>query len=144
MGKARCAGRKRQRMGCSGVDCGTGDGQEERSAFVPSGPLIHEPRAGGVAGLAENDVQGGVVKVGEIGRETLGRAEAAAYLLDRGGVAALRLRAGSGGSTNQVFEQRRLREEGVLDIYGMGLAVLPFREVGRSMGFRETIADSCC
>ena len=55
--------------------------------MVPGGPLVHEPGAGGVAGLAEDYVEGGVVEVGEVGGEALGGAEVAANLFDGGGVA---------------------------------------------------------
>ena len=39
----------------------------------------------GVAGLAEDEVEGGVVEVGEVGGEALGGAEGAADLFDGGG-----------------------------------------------------------
>ena len=104
MGRHGTLGRESQGVGCSDVNRGTDEGQEKRSAFVPGGPLVHEPRAGGIAGFAENDVQSGVGEVREVGGESLGRAEAAAHLFNRGAIAALRLRAGSGGNADQVSE----------------------------------------
>ena len=122
-----------------GVYGGVGEGQGEGGAFVPGGPLVHEPGAGGVAGLAEDEVEGGVVEVGEVGGEALGGTEGAAYLFDGGGVAALRLGAGSGGDADEALEQWGLREDGVLDVDGMGFAVLPLAEIEGGVGVEEAL-----
>ena len=68
-------------------------------ALYQAGHWSRIPGAGWVSGLAEDEVQGGVVEVGEVGGETLGGAEGAAYLLDGGSVSALRLDAGAGGES---------------------------------------------
>ena len=68
--------------------------------MVPGGELVHEPGADGVAGLAEDDVEGGVVEVAEVGGEALGGAEGAADLFDGGAVAGLGLEAGAGGDAD--------------------------------------------
>ena len=128
-------------MGRGGVDGGVGEGHGERGAVVPDGPLAHEPGAGGVSGLAEDDVEGAVVEVGEVGGEAFGGAEAAAYLLDGGVVASLRLDAGAGGSADEELQQGRLVEDGVLDVDGIGLTVAPFRKVGGGVGAVEALAD---
>src|SRR5665213_1648519 len=88
-----------------GVCGGFAEGQREGGAFVPGWPLVHEPGAGWVAGLAEDDIESGVIEIGEVGGEALGGAEGAANLLDSGGVAALRLGSGSSGHADETLEQ---------------------------------------
>lgn len=92
-------------MRCGYVCGGFCEWQREGCAFVPGWPLVHEPWADRIAGLAEDDVQGGAVEVGEVGSETLGRAEGAANLFDGGGIAALRLCADSGGYADEALQQ---------------------------------------
>ena len=122
-------------MGGGLLDGGGGVGEWEGGAVVPGGPLIHEPGAGGVAGLAEDYVEGGVVEVGEVGGEALGGAEVAADLFDGGGVAGLGLGAGAGGDADDGGDKGREGVEGTLDIDGMKRAILPLGEVGGGVGF---------
>lgn len=56
-------------MTSGGVDRGGGVRHREGCAVVPGGPLIHKPGAGGVAGLAENEIESRAIEVGEIGGE---------------------------------------------------------------------------
>src|SRR6266702_5569680 len=128
-------------MGGGGVYGLFGEGQGVGDTFVPGGPLAEEPGAGGIGRLAEDEVEGGVVEVGEIGGEALGGAEGAAYLFDRGAVSALRLDAGSDGEADEALEDGRLAEDGVLDVYRVGFAVLPFTEVGGGVGFVDAPVD---
>lgn len=117
-------------------------GMGEGIAVVPGGPLIHEPGAGWIAGFPEDDVQGGVIEVGEVDGEAFGRTEGAAHLLDGAVVAALRLHAGSGAQGDQVVKQARLVVDGMLDIDWVGGAVLPLAEVeGRLLIAQAAIDD---
>ena len=102
--------------------------------MVPGGPLVHEPGAGGVGGFAEDEVEGAVVEVGEVGGEALGGTEGAADLFDGGVVAALRLDAGAGGDSDEALEESGLAVDGVLDVDGVELAVAPLAEVGGGVG----------
>ena len=130
--------RKGEGMGDGGVDGGVSEGHGKRGAVIPDGPLVHEPGAGGVAGLAEDDVQGAVVEVGEVGGEALGGTEAAGDLLDGGVVAALRLRAGADGLAYEELKDRGLAEDGVFDVDGIGVSVAPFTDVQWRAGAAET------
>ena len=56
-------------VGGGSVDGGVGEAQGECGAVVPGGPLIHEPRTHGVGGFAEDEVEGALVEVGEVGGE---------------------------------------------------------------------------
>ena len=76
-------------MGGGSVYGGVREGQGEGGAVIPGGPLVHEPGAEGVGGLAEDEVEGAVVEVGQVGGEALGGTEGAADLLDGDVVAAL-------------------------------------------------------
>ncbi len=105
--------------------------------MVPGGPLVHEPGAERVAGLAEDEVEGGVVEVGEVGGEALGGAEGAADLFDGGVVAALGLDAGAGGDSDEALEEWGLAVDGVFDVDGVELAVAPVAEVGGGVGDAE-------
>ncbi len=116
-----------------------GVGQGEGRAVVPGGPLVHEPVTGGVAGLAEDYVEGGVVEVGEVGGEALGGAEVAADLFDGGGVAGLGLSAGSGGDADDGGDKGGEVEERILDVDGVERAVLPFGEASGGVGFDEAV-----
>ena len=128
-------------MGGGGVDGGVGEGQGEGGAVVPGGPLIHEPGADGICGFAENQVEGAVVEVGEVGGEALGGSEAAAYLFDGSVVAALGLDASAGWDGDEALEERGLAVDGVLDFNGVELAVAPFAEVGGGAGDAEAVDD---
>jgi len=75
--------------------CG-GERESKGYPAVVFSPLIAEVRAERVAALAQDDVFRRTVDVAPIHGEALGGAEVAAHLLDGGGVAAQRLRAGSG------------------------------------------------
>jgi len=97
-------GIKSEGVGGGVVDGGVGEGQREGGAVVPGGPLIHEPGAHGVGGFAEDEVEGAVVEVGEVGGEALGGAEAVAYLFDGDVVAALGLDAGAGWNSDEALE----------------------------------------
>jgi hypothetical protein len=100
--------------------------------------LVHVPRAGGVAGLAEDQVEGGAVGVAEAGGESLGGAEGATGLPDGGEVAALGLRAGAGGhAEEETGQQGCVGEDGVLDVQGEGASLLPCGEVARSVGVSQ-------
>ncbi len=128
-------------MGGGGVYGGVGEGQGEGGALVPGGPLVHEPGAEGVGGLAEDEVEGAVVQVGEVGGEALGGAEGAADLFDGDVVAALRLDAGADGDSDEALEERGAAVDGVIDLDGMELAVVPLAEVGGGVGGGETLGD---
>ena len=128
-------------MGSGGVGGGFGEGQGGGCVVVPGWPLVEEPGAGGVAGLAQDQVEGGLVEVGEVGGEALGGAEGAAYLFDGGGVSALGLEAGAYREIDDGFEDGREAVDGVLDIYGMGGAVGPVGEVEGGVGFGEAAVD---
>ena len=91
--------------------------------------------------MAQDEVQGGVVEVGEVRGETLRGAEGAAYLLDSGSVSALRLDAGAGGELDDALEYGREAVDGVLDIDRVRLAVLPLEEVRGGVGFVEAAVD---
>ena len=134
-------GRQSEGVSGGGVYCWFGEGQGIGGAFVPGGPLVEEPGAGGVGGLAEDEIECGVVEVGEVGGESLGGAEGAAYLFDCAAIAALRLDAGSDGEADDALEEGRLAEDGMLDIHGAGFAVLPSAEVGGCMGFLKAFVD---
>ena len=88
-------------MGDGGLGGGWCEGERVGCAAQPGLELVHVPGAGGVAGLAEYQVEGGSVGVTEVGGKALGGAEGVADLLDGGEVAALRLRAGPGGYAEQ-------------------------------------------
>ena len=93
--------RERKGVGCCGVGgCGR-EGHGEGGFVVPGGPLIEEPRAGRAAGLAEDDVECGVIEVGEVGGKTLRGTEVAPDLFDSVGVAALRPYTGSDGKMDE-------------------------------------------
>ena len=100
-GSAGCEG---QGVGGGGVYGGVGEGQGEGGAVIPGGPLVHEPGAEGVGGLAEDQVEGAVVEVGQVGGEALGGTEGAAYLFDGNVVAALGLDAGADGDADEALE----------------------------------------
>ena len=109
--------------------------------MVPGGPLVHEPGAEGVGGFAEDEVEGAVVEVGEVGGEALGGAEGAADLFDGDVVAALRLDAGADGDSDEALEEGGPAVDGVIDFNGAELAVAPLAEVGGSVGDGETLGD---
>ena len=109
--------------------------------MIPGGPLVHEPWAEGVGGFAEDQVEGAVVEVGEVGGEALGGAEGVADLLDGDVVAALRLDAGADGDSDEALEERRLAVDGVIDLDGAELAVAPLAEVGGGVGDGEALFD---
>ena len=121
-------------MGGGGVYGGVGEGEGEGGAVIPGGPLIHKPRACWVAGLAEDEVEGAGVEVGEVGGEALGGAEGAADLFDGGVVAALGLDACSGGEADEALEDRGLAVDGVLDVDGVEVAVSARRRGRRGRG----------
>ena len=129
-------------MGGGLRDGGVGEGEGEGGAVVPGGELVEEPGAGGVAGLAEDEVEGAVVEVGEVGGEALGGAEGAADLLDGGAVAALRAgRRCRWGRRGGGARSGGLGEEGVLDVEGVDGAVAPVGEVGGGVGVGEAVGD---
>ncbi len=103
--------------------------------------MVEEPEARWVSGLAEDQVEGGVVEVGEVGSEAFGWAEGAVYLFDGGAVSALRLDAGANGELNDALEYGREDVDRVLDVDGVGFAVLPAGEVGGGVGFVEAAVD---
>src|ERR1700761_484172 len=102
------------------------EGQREGGAAVPGRPLVHEPRAQRGRRFAEDKVQRAVVEIREVGGETLGWAEVAADLFNRDVIATLRLQTGAGGHTEDALKNGRLAIDGVLDVDGPELAVLPF------------------
>src|SRR5208283_5840995 len=111
-------------------DGGLGGGGVERErvggAMEPALELIHVPRAGGVAGLAEDEVESRAVGIAEAGGEALRGAEGVAGLLDGGEVAALGLRTGAGGhAEEEARQQSRVGEDGVLDVEREGASLLP-------------------
>src|ERR1700733_9035667 len=120
-------------MGSRSIDCRVAEGQWEGGAVIPGGPLIHEKGTQRVGGFAEDEVQGAVVEIGEVGGEALGGAEAAAYLLDRDVIATLRLQPGAGGHAEDALKNGRLAVDGVLDVAGSELAVVPLGQVDWSM-----------
>ena len=109
--------------------------------MVPGGPLVQEPLAEGVSRLAEDDVEGGLVEVSEVGSEAFGGAEGAADLFDGGAVAGLRLDAGADGDSDDAADEGREGEDGVLDVYGVLLTVGPGGEVVGGVGFGEGLGD---
>ena len=83
-------------VGEGGLGGGGGEGEGEGCAAQPGLELVHVERAAGIAGLAEDQVEGGAVGIAEVGCESLGGAKGVAGLPDGGEVAALGLRAGAG------------------------------------------------
>jgi len=92
-------------VGGGGLDGGGGVGEGVGGVVVPGGELVHEPGAEGVAGLAEDEVQGGVVEVAEVYGEAFGGAEGSADLFDGGRVAALGVGAGAGGYSEDAADE---------------------------------------
>ena len=107
-----------------GVYGGVGVGEGEGCAVIPGGPLVHEPGAERVGGLAENKIEGAVVEVGEVGDEALGGTEGAAYLLDGEPASGLIVQAGPAPAANE----RQAAEHGMFDVDGRELAPSPLRE----------------
>src|ERR1019366_246268 len=106
----RSSRRKGEGVRGGGLGGGGAEGHRIGAAVQPVLELVHEPRTDGVAGLPEDDVEGGGVRVAEVGGEALGRTEGVSNLLYRSQVAALRLRAGAGGYGDR-SEERRVGKE---------------------------------
>jgi hypothetical protein len=109
---------------------------------VPLGELIHEPGTERIAGLTEDEVECGVIEVAEVDGEALGWSKDMTDLLDCSEIAALRLRAGASGYPEDTLDKGRDGVDGVLDIYGVGFAVGPLREILGSVGLNEGVVDS--
>ena len=109
--------------------------------MISGGLLVHESWAEGVGGFAEDEVEGAVVEVGEIGSGALGGAEGAADLFDGDVVAALRLDAGADGDSDEALQEGGLAVDGVIDFNGVELAVAPLAEIGGCLGEGETLGD---
>lgn len=127
---ARLARREGESVCGGGLDSGIGERGRVSDAREPGGELVEEPGAGWVAGLAQDEVEGRVVGVGEVGGEAFRGAKAAANLLDGGAVARLWVRAGADGDAEEVLEDGGGGEERVLDVDGVLLAITPVCEVG--------------
>ena len=80
-----------------------------------------------------------MVEIGEVGGEALGGAEVAAYLLDRDIIATLRLQPGAGGHTEDALKKGRLAVDGVLDVDGAELAVVPLGQFNWCMVVGESL-----
>ena len=126
-----------QGMGGGGLDGSGGERKLVGGVVQPCGELVHVPRADGVSGLAEDEVEGGVVEVGEVCGEALGGAEGTADLLDGGGVSADGMGCGAGGDADDAADERGDGEDGVFDVDGVDFAVGPLGEIGWSVGFVE-------
>src|SRR5260221_13026776 len=84
--------------------------QGERLAVVPDVPVVHVVRAEGLAGFTFDEIEGGVVQVGEVHRHTLGRTKATAHLFD--GVTSARLRVCPGtGSACMAMQKGKSAED---------------------------------
>src|SRR5579872_926428 len=117
-------------MGASGGDRLIGKGEAESLPVIPSGPLVQIVGAEKIARLASDDVEGGIVEVGEIDGGALGGAEVASHSLDSVAVTRLGMEAGSGPAAQDGYGA----EDGMIDLDGVQVTPMPGREMRRSVG----------
>ena len=83
-------------MGGGGQHGRFAEWQWEGGACIPVGPVVFVVGAQRIAGLADDQIQCGVVEIGEVNREPFRWAKAAGHLLDGAVIAGFGQHAGAG------------------------------------------------